>query len=93
MPEWSQKDFSRRSYAVEGGDLGKGKLEVLVRLAGKTLMQLELREPGMVAIISHPSEEGVRAELVAPGGRREAPGGPEQMALLEWQAEALGVGK
>ena len=91
--EWAAKDFSRRGYYV--ADLEGKKVEVVLRVDGEVQAQLQLREPGLVAVVSRHDEDGFWIEVVGPGGIRYTdPTTPQTVAeqrLQPWHLEALGL--
>lgn len=93
--EWESKDLVRKAYYVEGDDLNDGQVEVIVRVKGKLFAQLSFGEPGLVAIVSRPNENGIHIESVRPGGVRytdvKTPNAVTDQQILPWQKEALGV--
>lgn len=93
--EWEAKDLARKAYYVEGDELNDGQVEILVRIKGKLFAQLTFGEPGLVAIVSRPNENGIHIESVRPGGVRytdvKTPQATAEQQLLPWQREALGV--
>ena len=85
--QWEGRDFTRRSYAIQGDDLDSAKtLRVVVQIDGKTIAQLQCREPGMIAVVSRPDDQGIDLELVQPGGVRftdlQTPGGERTTLAL-----------
>ncbi len=100
--EWEASDFGRRGYYIsdDPSDKGKGELEnakriaVIVTIDGKKYASLQAREPGMIAIVSRPDEEGIRIEVVSPEGVRftdvMTPEGIREQETEPWQKEALG---
>ena len=95
MSEWERKDFSRRGYYVEDGSFTNKQIEIVVKVGGKLHSQLVLGEPGLVAVISHPDEDGLRIEVIRPDGvaytDMQTPQVAAEQKLLDWQAEVLGV--
>jgi hypothetical protein len=104
--EWTPADFARRGYYIEDdrepdkkGELKPGQLEkarlmqVVFYIDGKKFAQMEVREPGMLAVVSKPNEEGIRLEVVQPGGVRFTDHmTPEETAaqtLLPWHKNAV----
>jgi hypothetical protein len=93
--KWGAGDFSRRSYGVEGADLDKAKrISVVVKMDGEVLMNVQLREPGILAIVSRPDEQGMTLELVEPGGVRftdyvTPKGDNRALPPTDWQIAAL----
>lgn len=92
---WTRDDFHRRHYTVEGDDLDRAKkIELIVRVDGKVMVQVEAREPGIVAFVSKPAEQGFHIELVERGKVRYTDvrtiEGRTTEPLLPWQQMALG---
>ncbi len=68
MPEWTARDFSRRRYTIEGEDLDKARsIRTIIQIDGKILVNIQLREPGIVAVISRPDEQGLDIEIIEAG--------------------------
>lgn len=100
--KWEASDFGRRGYYIsddpsdkEKGELEKAKrITIVVLIDGKKYASLQAREPGMVAIVSRPDEEGIRIEVVSPEGVRftdvMTPEGIREQETEPWQKEALG---
>ena len=97
---WSRSDFSRLTYNLqqgEGREFDKAKkIELIVRIDGQELIHMQLREPGLMAIISRPDDEGMQLEVVQEGGARltdqHTPTGDNMSATIaDWQAKALGI--
>lgn len=103
--EWERADFSRRQYAARQSkdkEFDKAKrIGVKISIDGKTLFDLQLREPGMIALISRPDDpDGFSVEIVQPGsepglGPRytdyRLPGGSQTPLMEEWMYEVLGL--
>ena len=92
---WTRDRFSRRRYTVEGDDLDKAKkIEVIVKLDGRTVVHVQAREPGMVAVVSRPTEQGFDVDMVEPVGARfvdHAVAPISDQVVADWQFEALGL--
>jgi len=91
-------EFGRRSYVVqeEGKDIASAKARVTIEIDGKVHTRVELRAPGMIAIIVSPeTPDRFAIEMVEQGGRRftdlRLP--PEAGEPLDWQITALGLRK
>ena len=96
MSEWTADQFGRRKYTVEGDGLDKAKrISVTIHVDGKKFAELQVREPGLLAIVSRPDMQGIDIEIIEPGGARfvdqVTPSGGTTSALTPWQKEALGV--
>lgn len=93
--EWEARDLGRKAYYVDGEELNSGQVEILVMINGKKFAQLAFGEPGLVAIVSRPNENGIHIESVRPGGVRytdvKTPQAVTEQTILPWQKEALGV--
>ncbi len=95
MAEWTRDKFNRRRYVVEGDSLDKAKrIELIVKVDGKVLVHMQAREPGILAFISKPSEQGFELDVVQANGARYTDtasiGNPPE-PVAEWQYEALGM--
>lgn len=99
MTQWEPKEFNRRSYSIqpEKGELDDARIEVVLKINGKTYAHLQLREPGLVALVSRPDDEGIDVEIVGPGGVRftdlRLPSGESTPDLSQWQKDALFAAK
>lgn len=101
MSEWTPQDFQRkqlvrRHYNVEGAELDQAKrIELKVFVDGKQLIHMQAREPGMLAFVSRPDEQGFEVEVVevkdAQYLDRAAIAGEPIEPLAEWQKDALGI--
>jgi len=74
--DWTRDDFNRRQYQIRQSDekeLDKARrVGIRITIDGRTFLDLQLREPGMFAIISRPDEkDGFDIEIV---GRNTKPG-------------------
>lgn len=91
--EWGPNDFNRRHYEIQG-DLEGAKMQVMVKMDGRPWMTIELREPGVLALVSRPDRDGIDVELIGPGGVRytdiRMPSGSNQtMPMPQWAHDAL----
>ena len=88
-------DYNRRQYVVEGAALDTARrIELTVTVDGKQLVKIQAREPGLLAFVSKPSEQGFAIEVVEATGRRyvdSAVPGADPTALEPWQIAALGI--
>ena len=96
MPEaiWTRPDFSRRRYLVEGEQLDKAKLiEVIVMIDGKQFSRVQAREPGIVAVVSKPRDQGFEIDMVEPSrGRFVDRAAPTELEEVQaWHFAALGM--
>lgn len=93
---YEPKDFNRRTYDVDDPALEKAKrIEVIVKVDGKTMVHAQAREPGIIAFVSRPQDPGFRIEVVQPGGRRFTdtmmPADMRDDEIKAWHVEALGL--
>lgn len=99
MSEWTRKDMKQRLYVVEGEALDTAEsCSVQVIVNGKKFINMTLREPGVLAIISRPDEQGIRVVSVEPAGvkfdDRIMPASEQGDVIDEWAQLALfGVAK
>lgn len=96
MAEWTPEDFHRRAYAVESPELDKArKIELRITVDGKTMVKMQAREPGIMAFVSRPTDNGFNIEIIEVGGVRYAdhmtPAGEMSPPLEAWQKAALGL--
>lgn len=93
--EFHSRHFRRRQFSVQGSDLDRAsKIEVIVKADGKPFIRAQLREPGLLAIVSRPDSQGIDVEWVELAGPhysdRLLPGATAA-DLAPWQAQALGL--
>lgn len=67
--EWQAGDFHRRRYTYNSDGLNGAHVEVIVKVNGKTVVHVQGREPGMIAFVSKPQEEGFDIDMCQPGAR------------------------
>lgn len=86
--------FGRRSYAIQddGGSVKGLHAKVTIEIGGKVHTAVELRAPGLIAVIVKPeSPDRFTIEMVEEGGQRftdfRLP--PEAGQPLQWQRDAL----
>jgi hypothetical protein len=94
MAEWKADDFRRRHYTVEGSALDEArKVRLTVSVDGKTLVDVTGMEPGLVAFVSRPADQGFDIEIVEAGSvaGRILPVGEVMLPAADWQRDALGV--
>ena len=96
MADWTNKDFTRRHYAVESPALDEARrIELRIIVDGKTMVQTQAREPGIMAFVSKPNDQGFEIEIVEATGQRyvdiRTPAGETTEPLADWQKEALGL--
>lgn len=90
--------FSRRRYELRQGP-GKefdkaARIEVIVRVDTQVVVRAQLREPGILAVVSRPDEDGIDIEMVEPGGQRYTDmampkSGNFTETIADWQEIAL----
>ncbi len=95
--QWTPEDFSRRHYTAEGSpQLNKAKrIELVIKIDGKPFVQIQAREPGMLAFVSKPSDDGFELEIIEAkhikfSDIRTIEGNATEK-LESWQLEALGL--
>lgn len=81
-------EYTRREYKIEGEQLEKQQLRMVVTAGNTILYDIRLQEPGMVALISRAAEQGIAMEIVSPGQVVVDSGGG--LPATRWQLEALG---
>jgi hypothetical protein len=94
MAKWEADDFRRRHYTVEGPALDEArKVRLLVTVDGKTLVDVTGMEPGIIAFVSKPTDQGFDIDIVEAGELqgRILPVGEAMWPLAEWQKAALEV--
>jgi len=65
MAEFQIDHFTRRRYTVEGGDLDKAKrIGIVIHVDGRKIVEMQAREPGIVAVVSKPKDQGFDIEIV-----------------------------
>ena len=94
MAKWQAEDFERRHYTIEGSALDEArKVRLMVTVDGKTLVDVTGMEPGIVAFVSKPTDQGFDIELVSGGAlaKRIVPAGEQMWPVSDWQKAALEV--
>lgn len=91
--DWKDVKFSRRKYTASGPALDDARrIELILKVDGKQFVQVQAREPGIVAFVSKPNDQGFDIEVVEASGVRYAdrivPGG-EIGPPCDWQKQAL----
>jgi len=94
--EWRAGDFSRRHYTTEGEALDKARsIRLIVEIDGKRFVQVQAREPGILAFVSRPDQQGFDLEIVEAKGIKFSDirtiDGNATEALAPWMLEALGL--
>src|SRR5688572_28475405 len=94
----AEQQYVRRRYHLEDpdGTLEKAKrIQLIVQVDGKKFIDVPLREPGMLAIVSKPNESGLDIEIVEPGTTRytdvQTLEAVSEQRPTEWQQLALGM--
>lgn len=92
---WSADKFSRRRYAVEGPSLDAAKkIEIIVKVDGEMIVHVQAREPGLVAFVSRPSDQGFEIDVVEvkqESYRDRAVPDVYDGDIEDWQRAALGL--
>ncbi len=88
--------YRRRYYSVDGKPFDAAKkIELIVRVDGKELVHLQAREPGLLAFVSKPLDDGIELHVVEVSEKayrdQAAPAVADSEGLLPWQIEALGL--
>jgi len=84
--------YTRRQYRVEGPELDKRRIMVTVEVGGTVLAKFQAREPGLMAIVSKPDDQGIMFELLDPGFvfvDQSLPDGMQTLPPAAWQLAAL----
>ena len=87
--------YARRSYVVRNDiPISAEQAEVIVKVGGKTHTHIQMRTPGMVAIVSRPDKPNeFSVEIVEQAGQkfidRRVPA--DQTVPMQWQKDALGI--
>lgn len=95
VDSWGSEDFARRAYLIQGSDLDEAKsIRVKVEIDGKQHADMQIREPGLLAVVSRPDQQGIMLEVVQPGGVRyvdhRLPNGePVTPPPTDWQIQAI----
>lgn len=92
---WMREHFARRSYSVVGQDLDDAsRIEVIVKVDKRTVIHMQAREPGMLAIVSRPDSQGIDVESleVDRDGYTDyrLPNG-ERQEVPDWMMHAIGI--
>ena len=92
---WQQNQFARRTYAIDGPQLDAARrIELIVKIDGKVLVQMQAREPGLLAFVSRPDDQGFAIEVVEVAAGKfvdQSALGDDPADVLPWQVEALGL--
>ena len=98
MSGFQIEHFTRRRYTVEGGDLDKAKrIGLVITVDGRKIIEMQAREPGIVAVVSRPTEQGFDIEIVECDRDKVGvrytdyrfPDGAHTESVAEWQQLAL----
>lgn len=92
--KWTEEKFNRRHYNVAGPALDDARrIELIVKIDGKSYVHMQAREPGIVAFVSRPTDGGFDIEIVEATGVRYTdhhhPSGMMTEPLADWQKAAL----
>lgn len=96
MSEWQAGDFVRRRYVYESDALDNAKrIELRVLIDGKPVVQMQAREPGILAFVSKPNEQGFQIEVLQADKVRYTDvrglDGSLTEPVQDWHLEALGL--
>lgn len=94
---WDVNDFHRRWYHYDQDEKQKEldrarRVSFQVSADGRKLIDMELREPGIIALISRPDDDGFMVEVVEPGARKYndvAVMAQIDTSILPWQQQLL----
>ncbi len=98
VQKFEAEHFTRRRYTVGGDDLDRAKrIGIIVLLDGKKIIEMQAREPGIIAVVSKPNEQGFDIEIVEADGDRfgirytdyRMPNGAFTEPVAVWQQLAL----
>ena len=86
--------YKRRIYTLEGESLDNARrIELLVKVDGKKLVHVQAREPGILAFVSKPDDQGFEIHVVEVGGSSfqdvAGPGDDTLAEILDWQVSAM----
>lgn len=91
----ARQHLHRRHYTIEDPALDRARrIELLVKVDGKVIVHVQAREPGLVAFVSRPEDQGFDIEIVQVGQQFvdvELPPGVSPEPVAEWQYTALGL--
>lgn len=95
---WKREDFNRRRYVIESDAFEKAKrIEVKVFVDGKQFAHMQVREPGLIAVVSAANDPGIELDIVEGSGKRYTdyftPSGERTEPVAAWQFELLGIEK
>lgn len=95
--EWTAEMFRQGEHYFEDPTLDSAKrITVEVKAGGRQLAHVQAREPGILAIVSRPDEQGIAIVMVEAGGVRyvDTRNGVERTQPIEpWAAELLKLAK
>lgn len=95
--DWRPEHFAQRVYAAQGPALNEqSSIRLLVQVDGQTVANFEAREPGMLAFVSRPDDNGFAIVMIEPTGQRltDYPNTLGQYTTPpppDWALEALGL--
>lgn len=94
MSDPEDAPMSRRGYYIENTEGARPSLKLIVQIDDKPYAQLELKGPGLLAVIARPDDPaGFWIEIVQPGQTRFVdeltPESVEEQQLRDWQSQVL----
>lgn len=94
-PAWTPDRFQQGEIYYEDPVLDDAsRIVIEVKIPGKTLMRVQAREPGILAIVSRPDQQGIAIVMVEVGGERYVDtnnGITKTHQADRWALEALSV--
>lgn len=95
QPAWTPDKFQQGEIYYEDPSLDNAsRIVVEVKIPGRTLMRVQAREPGILAIVSRPDQQGISVVQVEVGGERYVDtnnGITKTHEAERWALEVLGV--
>lgn len=93
--EWKPEHFKQGSYTLKDPSLDTAKrITVEVKVDGRRIINVQGREPGILAIVSKPDDDDISVVMVEAGGVRyvDTQNGIARTNQAErWALEALGL--
>jgi hypothetical protein len=96
--EWTKTDFTKREYTIKQIETTKQKQPVTVKMiyGEGAPIELQLREPGIIAFIAPTDNDDLIIRIVEPGAGRYSDfgtpdGEPIDNRITDEQAEQLGI--
>lgn len=97
-PRWTPEHFSRRTYAAQSPDFAAvdpRRIRLIVKVGRQVVADFQAREPGLLAFVSPPDDDGFRMEVVEVAGigysDQIGPSGALIERPADWQLRALGL--